>query len=245
MCAKLLGRQWFSGFSAFSVIWFDGSIPCKRWWCTEPFKMFTAVLKFAASSLKLGCLPSIWTIWEEKKIQDPPAANTYMQQVGNAASETLHRPNLLAVFKSVHLLRVASPQACLFLVPRILVRVQLQHQLLEWGLRIEDRLSGGNSTWVHMQMDHWRPKLMRSCRDKCYGKNFGESLKFRPNVDWSIKGLYCFWGAQPKFDKSRAEKIWAVRVSQNQIRSTDITKMGPGALCVGYGVVPHLPGEGC
>ena len=53
--------------------------------------MFTAVLKFAASSLKLGCLPSIETIWEEKKVQDPPAAGEPCQsseaQTGPAEEE--------------------------------------------------------------------------------------------------------------------------------------------------------------
>ena len=38
---------------------------------TESFEMSRAVPILATSSLKLGCLPSIWRIWEEKEAQDP------------------------------------------------------------------------------------------------------------------------------------------------------------------------------
>ena len=39
---------------------------------TESFGMLATVLSSATSSLKLVCLPSAWTTWEEKKTQDPP-----------------------------------------------------------------------------------------------------------------------------------------------------------------------------
>ena len=40
---------------------------------TESFGMLATVPTFATSSLKLRCLPSTWTTWEEKEAQDPPA----------------------------------------------------------------------------------------------------------------------------------------------------------------------------
>ena len=40
---------------------------------TESFGMLATVLSSATSSLKLVCLPSAWTTWEEKETQDPPA----------------------------------------------------------------------------------------------------------------------------------------------------------------------------
>ena len=40
---------------------------------TESFGMLATVLSSATSSLKLVCLLSTWTTWEEKETQDPPA----------------------------------------------------------------------------------------------------------------------------------------------------------------------------
>ena len=120
------------------------------------------------------------------------------------ASRTLYRPNLLAVFKSVHLLRVASPQVASSSFPGFLSGCSFSTSSFSgaWGSKI-DFLEGIQ----HECTCKWTTgdpvgKLMRSYGDKWYGKSVGESLNLRQNSDWSIQGLYCFWGAQPKFDKS-------------------------------------------